>query len=67
MTRSIDATVAGRWRDRLRRFEVSDLTVTAYGQVEGVSLPSCLTIACGHPQQSALILRLPNLQIALIL
>ena len=40
MTRSIDATVAGRWRDRLRRFEVSDLTVTAYGQVEGVSLPS---------------------------
>ena len=37
MSRSIDATVWERWRDRHRRFESSDLTVAAYCQAEGVS------------------------------
>ena len=37
MSRSIDPTVWERWRDRLRRFESSDLTVAAYCQAEGVS------------------------------
>ena len=37
MSRSIDPTVWKRWRERLRRFESSDLTVAAYCQAEGVS------------------------------
>lgn len=37
MGRSIDSTVWDRWRDRLGRFESSDLTVAAFCRSEGVS------------------------------
>jgi transposase-like protein len=37
MGRSIDPTVWDRWRDRLGRFESSDLTVAAFCRSEGVS------------------------------
>ena len=37
MGRSIDSAVWDRWRDRLGRFESSDLTVAAFCRSEGVS------------------------------
>ena len=37
MGRSIDPSVWDRWRDRLGRFETSDLTVAAFCKSEGVS------------------------------
>ena len=37
MGRSIDLTVWDRWRDRLGRFESSELTVAAFCRSEGVS------------------------------
>ena len=37
MGRSVDSTLWDRWRDRLGRFESSDLTVAAFCRSEGVS------------------------------
>jgi len=37
MSRSINSALWGQWRERLRRFESSGLTVSAFCQSEGVS------------------------------